>query len=46
MMLAAMRKRYEKSNVPAGLQGPGITFITIGFMAMAFVGFSGMVRVQ
>ncbi len=46
MMLAAMRKKYDKANVPAGLQGPGITFITIGFMAMAFVGFSGMVRVQ
>lgn len=46
MALSAMRAKYDKAPVPAGLQGPGITFITIGFMAMAFVGFSGMVRVQ
>ena len=46
MALAAMRQKYDKAPVPAGLQGTGITFITIGFMAMAFIGFSGMVRVQ
>ena len=46
MALSAMRQKYDKSTVPAGLQGTGITFITIGFMAMAFIGFSGMVRVQ
>jgi SpoVK/Ycf46/Vps4 family AAA+-type ATPase len=44
--LAAIRKKTDKAPVPAGLQGTGITLITIGFMAMAFVGFSGIVRVQ
>jgi len=46
MLLAAIRERIEKSPVPAGLKGSGITMITIGFMAMAFIGFSGMITVQ
>ena len=46
MALAAIRKKVDKAPVPAGLKGPGITLITIGFMAMAFIGFSGMLPVQ
>jgi len=46
MALAAIRKKTEKAPVPAGLQGAGITMITIGFMAIAFMGFSGMLSVQ
>lgn len=46
MLLSAMRKKIDKAPVPAGLQGAGITLITIGFMAMAFMGFSGMLQVQ
>ena len=46
MALAAIRSRVEKAPVPAGLKGPGITLITIGLMAMAFIGFSGMLNVQ
>jgi Na+-transporting NADH:ubiquinone oxidoreductase subunit E len=46
MLLAAIRKRTENNPVPAGLKGTGITLITIGFMAMAFLGFSGMIAVQ
>jgi Na+-transporting NADH:ubiquinone oxidoreductase subunit E len=46
MLLSAIRKKTEKAPVPAGLQGAGITMITIGFMAMAFMGFSGMLQVQ
>lgn len=45
-LLAAIRTRTENNPVPAGLKGPGITMITIGFMAMAFMGFSGMIAVQ
>jgi Na+-transporting NADH:ubiquinone oxidoreductase subunit E len=44
--LAAIRKKVEKAPVPAGLKGPGITLIIIGLMAMAFIGFSGMLNVQ
>ena len=46
MALAAIQKKIIKAPVPAGLSGPGITLITIGFMAMAFIGFSGMLNVQ
>jgi Na+-transporting NADH:ubiquinone oxidoreductase subunit E len=46
MALSAIRTRTEKSPVPAGMKGPGITIITIGLMSMAFIGFSGMLSVQ
>jgi Na+-transporting NADH:ubiquinone oxidoreductase subunit E len=46
MALSAIRTRTEKAPIPAGLKGPGITLITIGLMAMAFIGFSGMLNVQ
>jgi Na+-transporting NADH:ubiquinone oxidoreductase subunit E len=46
MALSAIQKKLARAPVPAGLQGPGITLITIGFMAMAFIGFSGMLNVQ
>jgi Na+-transporting NADH:ubiquinone oxidoreductase subunit E len=46
MALSAIRKKVDKAPVPAGLKGAGITIITIGFMAMAFIGFSGMLQVQ
>ena len=46
MALSAIQKKLKTAPVPAGLQGPGITLITIGFMAMAFIGFSGMVPIQ
>lgn len=46
MALAAINKKIQKAPVSAALSGPGITLITIGFMAMAFIGFSGMLNVQ
>jgi Na+-transporting NADH:ubiquinone oxidoreductase subunit E len=46
MLLAAIREKVDKAPVPAGLKGTGITLITIGFIAMAFMGFSGMIAVQ
>jgi len=47
MLLASIRRKLDTNNaIPAGLKGTGITLITIGFMAMAFVGFSGMIAVQ
>jgi Na+-transporting NADH:ubiquinone oxidoreductase subunit E len=44
--LAAIRAKVEKAPVPAGLKGTGITLVTIGIMAMGFIGFSGMINVQ
>ena len=40
--LAAIREKMSYSNVPAALKGIGITFITVGLMAMAFLCFSGL----
>lgn len=40
--LAAIRERLKYSDVPEGLKGLGITFITAGLMAIAFMGFSGI----
>ena len=40
--LAAIREKMEYNDVPQPLQGLGITFITTGLMAMAFMCFSGL----
>lgn len=40
--LAAVREKMAYSDVPRPLQGLGITFITVGLMAMAFMCFSGL----
>jgi len=40
--LAAIRERLGYSNVPNGLRGLGITFITAGLMSLAFMMFSGI----
>lgn len=44
--MAGIRKRLENAPIPKGLQGPGITLIITGLMAMAFIGFSGIVQIQ
>lgn len=40
--LAAIREKMAYSDVPKPLQGLGITFITVGLMAIAFMCFSGL----
>ena len=40
--LAGIREKLKYSDVPAGLQGLGITFIITGLMSLAFMGFSGI----
>lgn len=40
--LAAIREKMAYTHVPKPLQGLGITFITVGLMAMAFMCFSGL----
>jgi Na+-transporting NADH:ubiquinone oxidoreductase subunit E len=40
--LAGVREKLKYSDVPAGLQGLGITFISTGLMALAFMSFSGI----
>jgi len=40
--MAAIREKLAYSNVPAGLRGLGITFVTAGLMSLAFMVFSGI----
>lgn len=40
--LAGIREKLKYSDVPDGLEGLGITFITVGLMALAFMSFSGI----
>ncbi len=40
--IAAIREKMSYSDVPAGLRGLGITFVTAGLMSIAFMVFSGI----
>ncbi|MBT8136159.1 MAG: NADH:ubiquinone reductase (Na(+)-transporting) subunit E [Gammaproteobacteria bacterium] len=40
--LAGIREKMRYSDVPAGLQGLGITFIIVGLMSLGFMSFSGV----
>jgi Na+-transporting NADH:ubiquinone oxidoreductase subunit E len=42
--MAGIRAKMAKAKVPRGLEGPGIALIITGIMALAFMGFSGMMR--
>ncbi|MEB4590662.1 NADH:ubiquinone reductase (Na(+)-transporting) subunit E [Candidatus Thiothrix sp. Deng01] len=42
VVLAGVRERMKYSDVPAGLQGLGIIFITVGLMSLGFMSFSGI----
>tara|TARA_R110002072_G_scaffold64203_2_gene159336 strand:+ start:178436 stop:179047 length:612 start_codon:yes stop_codon:yes gene_type:complete len=42
MALAGIREKMKYSDVPEGLRGLGITFITVGLMALGFLAFSGI----
>lgn len=40
--LAGIREKLKYSDVPKGLQGLGITFITVGLMSLGFMSFGGI----
>ena len=44
--MAGIRQKLRFSKVPKGLQGPGITMIIAGIMALAFMGFAGVVNLN
>ena len=41
-MLAGIREKLKYSDIPDGLQGLGITFITVGLMCFGFMSFGGI----
>ena len=46
LAMAGLRQRLNEKRLPEALHGPGIALIISGIMAMAFIGFSGMVQIQ
>jgi len=43
----AIREKLQKSaRLPRGLEGPGITLLITGLIALAFMAFSGMIQIQ
>ncbi len=46
LMAAIKEKMILNSDIPRGLRGPGITMIIAGLMALAFMGFAGIITLQ
>ena len=44
-LIGGIREKINEAALPKGLAGPGITLVVIGIMALAFVGFSGMIKI-
>ncbi len=44
MAMAGIRQKLANERIPRGLQGPGITLIIAGLMALAFIGFAGVLQ--
>ncbi len=44
--MAGIREKMDRSKIPNGLEGAGIALIIAGIMAMAFVGFSGILSLS
>ena len=42
VILAGIKEKMKYSDVPDGLRGLGITFITVGLMSLGFMSFSGI----
>ena len=44
-LIGGIREKINEAAIPRGLAGPGITLIIVGIMSLAFVGFSGMIKI-
>ncbi len=44
ILFAAMRERIAVADVPEAFRGPSIGLITAGLMSLAFMGFSGLIK--
>ena len=45
VLFAAMRERIAVADVPVAFRGPAIALVTAGLMSLAFMGFSGLIRI-
>jgi Na+-transporting NADH:ubiquinone oxidoreductase subunit E len=46
LAMAGIRQKMKAARVPRGLEGAGITLIIAGMMALAFMGFNGMLNLN
>ena len=46
VLFAALRERIAVSDVPKPFKGNAIGMITAGLMALAFMGFTGLIKAQ
>ena len=44
VLMAGVRERLESSKIPACMKGFPITLVSAGLMAVAFMGFNGLVK--
>ena len=45
LLFASLRERLESAEVPQAFRGSAIALVTAGMMSLAFLGFSGLIRV-
>src|SRR4030043_708617 len=45
VIMASIRERLELADVPAPFKGLPIAFVTTGLIALAFAGFSGLIKI-
>ena len=46
MAMSGIRQKLKRARIPKGLEGAGITLVITGMMALAFMGFSGMIKIS
>ena len=46
LAMAGIREKISRARIPKGLEGAGITLIITGMMALAFMGFNGMIQIN
>jgi Na+-transporting NADH:ubiquinone oxidoreductase subunit E len=46
LAMAGIRQKLNINRMPKGLEGAGITLVLTGMMALAFMGFSGMININ
>jgi electron transport complex protein RnfA len=45
IIMASIREKLELANIPAPFKGTPIAFIVTGLIALAFTGFSGLIKI-
>ena len=44
IIMAGIREQFELADVPKGMKGVPISLVTAGILALAFMGFTGIVK--